>query len=106
MRVRDGATTTPTLSELWHQTCRPRSGPAAAWTGCSSLRGDPVTRQESVQKQLATVLTHVEKIRVVCRETVQVYQQVQDPGGQGFEAREAQSQVLQQTDQNFHPEQQ
>lgn len=36
---------------------------------------------------------------------MQVYQQVQDPGGQGFEARETQSQVLQQTDQNFHPEQ-
>lgn len=33
------------------------------------------------------------------------YQQVQDPGGQGFKARETQLQVLQQTDQNFHPEQ-
>lgn len=32
------------------------------------------------------------------------YQQVQDPGSEGFKTREAQPQVLQQADEHFHPE--
>lgn len=94
----------------WRLTCRPRSETEAAWRGCSSLQSGP---REGIltalwNKPTFNVLPINKDVSVVDVDYLftqdiiyGTYQQIEDPGRQGFESRETQPQVFQQADQYF-----